>query len=144
MSHRFTRALGASLLAASLAPSLVACGGDEAGHDGGHEPRLRPDPRAHPEGESEGQRDHADGETREQIAFPGTTQVAIVGEAGEHAPTVLPRRCPLCRPAGHTFTSGPPRRSASRARVASKNVRVYGDRTSTRTTPSISASAMIC
>jgi uncharacterized protein (DUF305 family) len=31
MSHRFTRALGASLLAASLATSLVACGGDEAG-----------------------------------------------------------------------------------------------------------------
>ena len=31
MSHRFTRALGASLLAASLATALVACGGDEAG-----------------------------------------------------------------------------------------------------------------
>ncbi|WP_341241314.1 DUF305 domain-containing protein [uncultured Nocardioides sp.] len=31
MSHRFTRALGATLLAASLATSLVACGGDEAG-----------------------------------------------------------------------------------------------------------------
>lgn len=30
MSHRFTRALGASLLAASLATTLVACGGDEA------------------------------------------------------------------------------------------------------------------
>jgi uncharacterized protein (DUF305 family) len=31
MSHRFTRALGATLLAASLATSLVACGDDEAG-----------------------------------------------------------------------------------------------------------------
>ena len=31
MSHRFTRALGATRLAASLATSLVACGGDEAG-----------------------------------------------------------------------------------------------------------------
>lgn len=31
MSHRLTRALGATLLAASLATSLVACGDDEAG-----------------------------------------------------------------------------------------------------------------
>ena len=31
MSHRFTRALGATLLAASLTTSLLACGGDEAG-----------------------------------------------------------------------------------------------------------------
>lgn len=31
MSHRFTRALGATLLAASLATALVACGDDEAG-----------------------------------------------------------------------------------------------------------------
>ena len=31
MSHRFTRALGATRLAAALATSLVACGGDEAG-----------------------------------------------------------------------------------------------------------------
>lgn len=30
MSHRLTRALGATLLAASLATTLVACGGDEA------------------------------------------------------------------------------------------------------------------
>ena len=31
MSHRFTRALGASLLVTALATSLVACGGEEAG-----------------------------------------------------------------------------------------------------------------